>query len=350
MTTSKVKCYAVHEAKGRLTEWSFEPKALGDNDIELKVLTCGICHTDISIMNSEWFPTPYPCVPGHEIIGEIIKIGEKVNPSKFHIGMRVGVGPQRLACFSCNSCERLDENTCERLILTYGGADYDGVPCYGGYSQFMRVHERFTYPIPEKMPSEYAPLLCAGITTYFPFVHDNVRPSHKVAIIGIGGLGHLALQYSRALGLDTTAISTSENKREEALNLGAHHFMNSSKPEFQKEGFRKFDYILNTASSEEVQFQISKYTNLLRPDGKLVLAGILGTSIVMPVLPLIMNRIAISGSNIGGSKDMREMLDFSTRNNIKPKVEIMKMSQVNEAVDKVRKNQVRYRMVLENDF
>jgi len=340
-----VSAWAALEAKSPVVAWSYEPNPLKDDEVEIRVTHCGLCHTDVSFIDNEWGFSNYPMVPGHEVIGIVTKVGEKVDGNRFFEGQRVGLGPQRDSCRSCSTCQRADESACSKPIWTYNSAEGNSFT-YGGYASSMRVYHKFLNPIPEAMPSNHAPLLCAGITTYFPFMQHDLGHASKVGIIGIGGLGHIALQYSNAMGYETVAISTSESKREEAKEYGARDFLISKNEDEMKKNAHTFDLLLSTASNNNKVEVLDPYLNLLKPGGTFVLSGVQGINIQASSINLIFNRYKIAGSNIGGTQDMREMLEFSALHKITPKTEVLPFEKVNEALDKVRKGTARYRMVL----
>eukprot|EP01098_Paradermamoeba_levis_P000302 TRINITY_DN10308_c0_g1_i1.p1 TRINITY_DN10308_c0_g1~~TRINITY_DN10308_c0_g1_i1.p1 ORF type:complete len:374 (-),score=83.38 TRINITY_DN10308_c0_g1_i1:95-1141(-) len=344
---AEVSAFAALQSKAPVVEWKYQPRDLKDDEVEIDVTHCGVCHTDVSQIDNDWGGSKYPLVPGHEIIGIVTKVGERVDANKFFPGLRVGLGPQRDCCRSCKSCQQSDESAClTRPIWTYNSTFSDGSMGYGGFSKSMRVFHRFLHPIPDAIPSTFAPLLCAGITTFFPFTRHNLQPGSKVGIIGVGGLGHLALQFSSKMGYETTAISTTASKEAEAKSFGAHNFLLSSQPEAFKKEAKTFDMVFSTASSNKPEEDLSQYLSLLRPGGTFVLSGIHGLNVKVSSLQLIGNRISIEGSNIGGSVDMNAMLNFSALHKITPQVEVLPWSRTNEALDKVRKGTARYRMVL----
>eukprot|EP01102_Stenamoeba_stenopodia_P019446 TRINITY_DN7348_c0_g1_i1.p1 TRINITY_DN7348_c0_g1~~TRINITY_DN7348_c0_g1_i1.p1 ORF type:complete len:347 (+),score=60.64 TRINITY_DN7348_c0_g1_i1:241-1281(+) len=344
-----VSAYAALE-KGVVVPWSFDPRPLADDEVEIRVTHCGLCHTDVSQIDNDWGNAHYPMVAGHEIVGVITKVGERVNNNRYFEGARVGVGPQRDSCRSCGYCNQADESACSKAVWTYNAQFSDGSWAYGGYATHMRVHHKFVQIMPDAIPSEHAPLLCAGITTYFPFAnHTELRPTSRVGIVGVGGLGHLALQFSRAMGYETVAISTSASKREEALSFGATDFLLSTEASNFTKNARSFDLILSTASSSKPNEDLTSYLSLLKPGGTFVLSGVQGLSVSAASFAMIINRASIEGSNIGGTRDMGEMLEFAARHKITPKVEVLPFDQINEALEKVRKGTARYRMVVKRE-
>lgn len=329
-----------------LSSYQFAPKALGADDLAVDVSHCGICHSDIHKMLDEWSDvgaghTNYPLVPGHEVIGVVVAAG--ANVKNFKVGDRVGFGPQRGSCLNCEYCHEGDEQLCERFDGLYD-------PETGGYADHIRVHNRFAFLIPDKIDSaSAAPLLCAGVTVYAPLAYYKPKQGAKVAVVGLGGLGHLGLQYAKAMGYDVTAISSSADKEAEAKSFGAAHFLNSKNDNEMKAAARKFDFIMNTASGS---LDWNAYLSLLKPNGQLCLLGIPSDKIKFDPFSVVMGRKTICGSIIGGVKLMKEMLDFSAAHNIRPKIEVFKLGfkdadKATEVIEKVLKNQVRYRAVFE---
>jgi uncharacterized zinc-type alcohol dehydrogenase-like protein len=298
---------------------------------------CGICHSDIHLIDNDWFMSMYPLVPGHEIIGTITAMGKEVNG--LSIGQRVGLGWQSGSCLNCEWCNSGQENLCKNNIATCVGR-------FGGFADFVYTDHRFAFPIPEKLDSETAaPLLCGGITVYSPLRIYNLMPHHKIGIIGIGGLGHLALQFAKAMGCEVTAISSSPNKETNARSFGAHHFIDSNNEKQMKSAQGTLDFILSTAY---VSLNWITFINLLKPNGRLNFVGASQGNVEIPVGMLVIGQKTISGSVIGGRAMIQEMLSFAARNNVKAKTELLPLSDVNNAIEKVRKNQARYRMVLQS--
>ncbi|MDD5425700.1 MAG: NAD(P)-dependent alcohol dehydrogenase [candidate division Zixibacteria bacterium] len=332
-----IKGYAVRQAKLSLEKFEYKAEELGAWDVEIAITHCGICHSDIHLIDDDWHISQYPLLPGHEIIGQIVAAGARVN--HLHIGQRVGVGWQRSACLKCEQCLAGDDNLCEESHATCVGH-------YGGFAESIRTDSRFVFAIPDRLSSENAaPLLCAGITVYSPLKHFHVRPSMKAGVIGIGGLGHLALQFTRAFGCEVTAFSTSPDKEAEAKSFGAHHFINSRDPSQMQTAAGKLDFILSTVFAD---LDWTGYMNLLKPRGNLCFVGAAASPVQIPVFSLITGQKSISGSPIGSRSAMNEMLEFAARHNIKAKTEVLPMTEVNRAIQKVRDNKARYRMVLVN--
>lgn len=323
-------------AKGEaLLPHAFEPTDLGPADVEVKISYCGVCHTDIHLIDNDWGNSRYPIVPGHEIIGTVEAVGPDVQ--RLRVGQRVGIGYQSDACLECYRCIRGDENLCKRAIRTCVGRP-------GGFADKIRVSSHFVFPIPDKLGSETAaPLLCGGITVYAPLRHYGVLPSMRVGIIGVGGVGHLGIQLASAFGCEVTAFSSSPEKEAEARELGADKFICIRDNVAMGKANDSLDFILSTVHADLNWMQ---FVTMLRVDGKLCLVGVPQQPISVPAGLLLSARRSICGSLIGSRVMMHEMLDFAARHDIRAKTETMPIAQVNEALDKVRKNRARYRMVL----
>ena len=333
-----IKCLAATQVGGELQEFSYEPAELSPLDIELAISHCGVCHTDIHMIENEDEGSTYPLVPGHEIVGVITQKGSEVQD--LEIGQRVGVGFQRSTCLECDSCTRGDEQFCPDLQETCRGH-------YGGYADAIRTDSRFAFPIPKALSSENAAtLLCAGITVYSPLRHFEIQPGQRVGVIGIGGLGHLALQFARAWGCVVTAFSSSADKEGEAREFGAHHFASSVDASALEKADLGQDLILSTVHKG---LDWEAYVNLLRPYGRLCFVGaIFDKPIQISALSLIWGNKSVCGSLLGNRSCMREMFDFAARHGIEAKTEVVPMSEANAAIQKVRSNRARYRMVLGN--
>ena len=333
-----IKCLAAGEVGGELHDFAYEPAQLNPLDIEIAISHCGVCHTDIHIIDNEDEASTYPLVPGHEIVGSITKKGSQVRG--LEIGQRVGVGIQRSTCLECEFCRRGDEQFCADLQLICRGH-------YGGYGEAIRTDSRFAFPIPEALSSENAAtLLCAGITVYSPLRHLEIQPGQRVGVIGIGGLGHLALQFARAWGCEVTAFSSSADKEEEAREFGASHFSSSVDANAAVEESASHDLIISTVHAS---LDWEAYVKMLRPYGKLCFVGaIFAEPIRVFTDSLIWGCRMICGSLVGNRSGMHEMLDFAARHGIEAKTEVVPMSEANAAIEKVRSNRARYRMVLRN--
>lgn len=332
-----IKGYAAKDAGQKLDNFEYKPEELGPDDIEVAITHCGICHSDLHLIDNDWQMSQYPLLPGHEIIGTVTAAGPGV--THLQIGQRVGIGWQRSACLKCEQCLEGDDNLCPESQATCVGH-------HGGFAQSIRTDSRFAFPIPDRLSSENAaPLLCAGITVYSPLKNFGVKPSMKIGVIGIGGLGHLALQFARAFGCEVTAFSTSPEKEAEAKGFGAHNFVNSKDQAQMEKVVGKFDFIISTVFAD---LDWTMFMNLLKPKGNLCFVGAASNPISIPVFSLIMGQRSISGSPIGSRSVMNEMLQFAARHDIKAKTEVLPMAEVNTALQKVRDNKARYRMVLVN--
>ncbi len=332
--TVRIEAYAAQEPGGSLAPFDYEPDALGSNDVDILITHCGICHSDLHLIDNDWQTSTYPLIPGHEIVGTVAQKGALV--SHFEIGARVGVGWQCGSCFSCEWCDRGDENLCAQTVATCVGRP-------GGFADRIRVDGRFAFEVPEDLASEVAaPLFCGGITVYSP-LSQHARPQSRVGVIGIGGLGHLAIRFANAMGCEVTAFSSTPAKEEEARAQGAHHFVSSTDDRALKAQSESQDLIISTVNTP---MDWRRYVNALRPDGVLSFVGALSEPLTIPTGLLLARRRSVSGSPIGGRVAMREMLDFAARHGIGAEVEVLPMSEVNQALDRLRRNDVRYRFVL----
>jgi uncharacterized zinc-type alcohol dehydrogenase-like protein len=334
----KIQAYAAHGRGMPLEPFEYEPQPpeLQPSQVEIAISHCGICHSDLHLLLDEWGFTRYPFVPGHEIIGTVTGLGSAVKG--FREGQRVGVGWEAGSCGECDCCRQGDENLC----LNWRGTCTHG---YGGYASAIRVEDRFVFSIPESLDSERAaPLLCGGITVYSPLA-QAVRPAMHVGVVGLGGLGHLAVQYARAFGCEVTAFSTSPDKEAEARRLGAHHFIHSRDAGAMEKTANRFDFMISTVSAD---LNWGDYLNALRPKGKLCVVGAAPSDLRLPAFALITGNRTVFGSPIGSPSAIREMLEFSARNGVQPVTERFPMTRVNEALDRLRSNQARYRIVLVN--
>lgn len=327
--------FACTDPKSKLSSYSYDPAPLGAEDVEVKISHCGICHSDVHLIDNDWGISRYPFIPGHEIVGTVSAKGAQVKG--LEIGQRVGIGWQSDSCGACDYCISGQENLCATQSATCVGRN-------GGYADAIRVNYRFAISVPTKLDSQnVAPLLCGGITVYSPLVTHGITARHKVGVIGIGGLGHLAIQFAAAMGCEVTAFSGSPEKEAEAKSLGATNFVVSSKPDQMAKAAKSIDFLISSVSGD---LSISSWLPVLRPYGKICIVGASSNPIDIPPAALIGNRIGIVGSNIGAPSEIRDMLAFAARHNIVAKTEMMKMGDVNAALDKVRANKVRYRIVL----
>lgn len=310
-----------------------------------KVLYCGICHSDLHFIKNEWGNANYPAVPGHEMVGEVTEVGSKVQ--NFKVGDKVGVGCMVGSCRSCDSCADNLENYCPKSILTYGSTYYDGTLTYGGYSDIMVVDEHFAVRIPDNMPLDAtAPLLCAGVTVYSPLKYFGLdKPGLHIGVVGLGGLGHMAVKFAKAFGAKVTVISTSPNKKDEAVErLGVDGFLVSRDPEQMQGATGTMDGIIDTVSAFHPLFPL---LFLLKSHGKLVMVGAPDKPLELPTYPLLMGRKTVAGSSIGAMKETQEMIDFAAKHGIKADIEVIPMDYVNTAMERLAKADVRYRFVID---
>lgn len=333
------------EAKQALVPYQFDRRDLGAHDVALDILYAGICHSDIHQAREEWGPALFPMVPGHEIAGVVTKVGNAV--TKFKVGDKIGVGVFVDSCRKCSSCQRgLQQYCLEGMTGTYNGLERDGsTPAMGGYCNYFVINEDYAVHIPENLPLEgVAPLMCAGITLYSPIKHWEVGPGKKVAVMGLGGLGHMGLKLAAARGADVTVLSHSPGKEKDARSMGAHHFVDTSKAESFEAHAGSFDVILNTVSAE---LDINQYLNLLKLDGTLVVIGLPGKPYSVHVGSLLNGRKSIGGSMIGGIPELQEMLDFCGEHSIVSDVEIIKADYINTAYNRTVASDVKYRFVID---
>jgi uncharacterized zinc-type alcohol dehydrogenase-like protein len=334
---ARIQGLAVHAAGAELLPYHYDPGTLGPQEVEIAISHCGICHSDIHLISNDWGISHYPFIPGHEIVGTVAAVGQGVRT--LAVGTRVGLGWQSNSCGECEWCIRGMENLCP-------SAEGTCVHRNGGYAERVRANARFVFPIPDSLGSEHAaPLLCGGITVYNPLRSHGVNPSSRVGVIGIGGLGHMAIQFARVFGAEVTAFSTSAGKEEEARALGAHHFVNSRESKALKEVAGTFDFIVTTINADQ---DWSIYIQALRPTGTLCFVGVPPSPVSVHAFPLISGLRSISGSPTGSPSMIREMLDVAARHGVKAQTESFPMAKANEAIEKVKKNKVRYRAVLAN--
>lgn len=334
---AEIRGYATHAAGAELLAYRYETGELGPEEVDIRISHCGICRSDLHLIDNDWQVSKYPFVPGHEIVGTVEAVGAAVQ--NLRPGERVGVGWQAGSCGNCAWCRQGKEHLCPQAQPTC-------VHRNGGFAEAVRVPARFVVPIPEALESENAaPLLCAGITVYTPLRTYGVSPASRVGVVGIGGLGHLALQFARVFGAEVTAFSTSPAKEEEARALGAHHFCNTRESKSMKALAGSLDLILSTVNADQ---DWSAFVTALRPEGVLCLVGAPTRPLQVPGGLLIVSARAIAGSNTGSPLAIAEMLDVATRHGVKTRTEQFPMARVNEAVGKVRKGAVRYRAVLAN--
>ena len=342
MTT--INAYAAQNESSPLAPFNFERREVGSHDVQIDILYCGVCHSDIHQARNEWGGSIFPMVPGHEIVGRIIKVGDHVK--NFKVGELAGVGCFVDSCRTCPSCIAGDEQYCDNgMVATYNGRDKEGQPTYGGYSTQIVVDEKYTLHVAENLPIEgVGPLLCAGITTWSPLRHWNIGKGHKVAIVGLGGLGHMGVKFAASFGAEVTVLSTSKSKHNDALALGAHHFAVTKDEATMKSLAGTFDFILNTVSA---QHDYNAYLNLLNLNGTMVVVGVPPQPTAVHAFSLIMKRRSLAGSLIGGIKETQEMLDYCAEHNIVSDVEVIKADYINEAYERILKSDVKYRFVID---
>jgi uncharacterized zinc-type alcohol dehydrogenase-like protein len=329
--------YAAVKAREPLQQFSYDPEDLGPFDVEIAITHCGVCHSDIHLVDNDFQISHYPFIPGHEVVGTVRAMGSQV--TNLRAGQRVGVGWQCGSCLECEWCVQGEETCCAQQRWTCVGR-------HGGFAEAIRVDSRFAFAIPDALDSaDAAPLLCAGITVYSPLRAPGIGPDSKVGVIGIGGLGHLALQFARAMGYEVTAFSTTPDKQKEAESFGADRFVVSTDAAQMEQAAGSLDLLICTVN---VDLDWMQWMNLLRPWGTLCFVGLPPKPVNISAMSLIMGNRSVRGSGIGNRSTMREMLEFAARHGIKPHIQIMPMSQATEAINIVRNNKARYRIVLEN--
>jgi uncharacterized zinc-type alcohol dehydrogenase-like protein len=339
------RSYAVMEAKKPLVPYEFDRREVGAHDVALDIAYAGICHSDIHQAREEWGPAIFPMVPGHEIAGTVTAVGSAV--TKFKVGDKIGVGVFVDSCRTCENCEQgLQQYCLEGMTGTYNQLERDGkTVAMGGYSNYFVINEDYAVHIPANLPLEgVAPLLCAGITLYSPIKHWNVGPGKKVAVMGLGGLGHMGVKFAVAMGADVTVLSHSPHKKVDALAMGAHHFVATNDDSVFAAHAKTFDVILNTVSAE---LDINKYVSLLKLDGTLVVIGLPGKPYAVHVGSLLDGRRSIAGSMIGGIPQLQEMLNFCGEKSIVSDVEVIKADYINEAYERTVASDVKYRFVID---
>lgn len=337
--------YATHDESAKFVPFNFERRNLGEHDILIDVQFCGICHSDIHQAKGEWGNSTYPMVPGHEIVGRVSKIGTGV--TKFKLGDLAGVGCFVDSCRECSACKSDQEQFCKvHCAATYNGTEMDQeTMTFGGYSKHHVVDEAYALKVSESQPlAAVAPLLCAGITTYSPLRKYKIGPGSKVAILGLGGLGHMGVKLAVSMGAEVTVLSTSPSKKEDALKLGAHHFVVTTDPANLRPLAGTFNFILDCVSADH---EIDKYLKLLDIDGAMVLVGLPENPIKAKAFSLAGNNRTLAGSSIGGIKETQEMLDYCAANNIVSDVEVIPITQIEEAYERTIKADVRYRFVID---
>lgn len=334
-----IRAYAAQQAKAQLKPFEYEPKPLAEDEVEIDVESCGVCHSDLSMLENDWGVSTYPLVPGHEVSGRVGKLGSHVTHLK--IGQRVGLGWYARSCLTCAQCMRGDHNLCPFAVGTIVGR-------HGGFADKVRCQAIWATPLPQGVdPLKAGPLFCGGITVFNPLAQNALRPTDRVGVIGIGGLGHMALQFLRGWGCEVIAFTSSDSKREEAMKLGAHRTVNSKSEDDLKSVAGKLDFILSTVN---VQMNWQTYINALAPKGKLHFVGALTEPAAIPIFPMIMQQRSITATPLGSPATTATMLDFCGRHKIAPVTETFPMSKVNDAIEHLRAGKARYRIVLTNDF
>lgn len=341
----KTKAYANHAPTDPLKPFQIERRDPRPDDVVIEIAYCGICHSDIHTARGEWGPTHYPCVPGHEMVGKVIQVGKKVK--KFKVGDLAGVGCFVDSCGKCENCKNNEEQLCvKQAAFTYNGTEMDRkTPTYGGYSSFITVKDKYALKIKKGQPLErVAPLLCAGITTYSPLKRYKTKKGSKVGVVGLGGLGHMAVKIAKAMGAEVTVFSTSPNKQPDAKKLGAKNFVITKDPANMAAYAGKLDLIIDTVSAKH---DLSTYMSTLKVGGTLVLVGAAPEPNQVAAMALIFGRKSLSGSLIGGIKETQEMLDFCAKKKVFADIELIPAEKINEAYDRTVASQVKYRFVVD---
>ncbi|NNE58170.1 MAG: NAD(P)-dependent alcohol dehydrogenase [Hellea sp.] len=335
---SKYHGYAAMEAGQALQPYSYDPGPLADDQVEIDVIACGLCHSDVSMIDNEWGASKYPIVGGHEIIGRVSAKGPLV--SNVEIGQTVGVGWLSGSCQNCGSCVSGSQHHCRNAAATI-------IRREGGFANKVRAQSLWTIPLPEGLdPQKAGPLFCGGITVFSPFVDFQISPTDKIAVVGIGGLGHLALKFANAWGCEVTAFTSSMDKRDELLKLGAHHVVNSKDNDAIKALKGRFDLVLSTVN---VNLPWYHFLSALAPRGRLVQVGIVTEPMAVPTFSIITGQKSVSGSDTGSPSTIAKMLQFCARHKIEPQVEFFPMTEINSAIEHLKSGKARYRIVLTND-
>ncbi|MSW95739.1 MAG: alcohol dehydrogenase catalytic domain-containing protein [Actinobacteria bacterium] len=344
-TTFPARAVGATAADAPLAPLEIQRRALGPKDVRIEIRFCGVCHSDIHFTRGDWGPVPYPAIPGHEITGIVAEVGAEV--TRFAVGDRVGVGCMVDSCRECDNCREGDEQYClSGNTQTYGSMGRDGAPTQGGYSDRIVVDEDFVLRIPEALELDAAaPLLCAGIATYAPLRHWGAGPGSQVAVVGLGGLGHMAVKFAAAMGAQVTVLSQSLSKQEDGLRLGASDYRATSDAATFEELTGRFNLILNTIGAA---IDVGPYLMLLKTNGALVNLGAPAEPMSVPVFPLLLQRRSFAGSAIGGIRETQEMLDFCAEHGIVSEIEVISADGINEAWERVVSSDVRYRFVIDN--
>lgn len=341
---STAKAYAAQSETSGLAPWSLERRDPRSDDVSIDILYCGVCHTDIHFVENDWGWSQYPVVPGHEIIGKVTAVGDRV--SRFRVGDTVGVGCLVDSCLTCSSCKAGLEQYCPEWVMTYNGVEKDGSPTFGGYSDHIVVKEHFVVRVPDGLdPASTAPMLCAGITTYSPLRHFGVGAGSRVGVVGMGGLGHVGIKFAKAFGAEVTVFTRSQSKIDEAKRNGADHVIISKDASAMEEAVESLTHVLDTVP---VAHDLNPYMAALELDGKYMLVG--QPTPAEPTLelgPLIMRRRTLAGSLIGGLAETQELLDFCAEHQITCDVEMLDIRNIAEAYQRMKRSDVRYRFVID---
>lgn len=341
MTSETVRAWAAETAGSPLKPFTFEFGPIGPDDVEIAVEHCGICHSDLSMLDNEWGVTAYPFVPGHEAIGRVVALGAAAQEKGLVIGQRVGIGWNVRSCLHCPACLRGDHHLCSRVEATIIGR-------HGAFAERVRAHWLWAVPVPEKLDASAAgPLLCGGITVFAPLLNLDIRPTDRVGVIGIGGLGHMALMFLRAWGCEVVAFTSSPSKADEARRLGAHRVLSSRDADEMSRHAASFDMVLVTANAA---LDWNAILSLLAPKGRLHFVGAVLEPVPVPVMSLISAQTSVSASPTGPRAAIDAMLEFAARHGVNPKVQHFPMSRVNEAMSHLRQGRAHYRVVLDADF
>ena len=341
----QTKGYAAQSPTTNLAPWNFERREVGSHDVQFDILYCGVCHSDLHQIRNDWFPGIFPMVPGHEIVGKVVKVGSAVK--NFKVGDLAGTGCLVDSCRVCENCkEDLEQYCLNGGSATYNGTEQDKkTPTYGGYSNTIVVNEDFVLHISEKLSlAAAAPLLCAGITTYSPLKYWKVGKGHKLAVVGLGGLGHMAVKFGVAFGAEVTVLSTSPSKEADAKKLGAHKFVVTSDAEQVKASKGIFNFILDTVSAPH---DFNLYLSLLKTNGTMICVGVPDKPAAIAAFSIIGGRKSLTGSGIGGLAETQEMLDFCAEHNIVSDIEMIEMKDIQTAYERMEKGDVRYRFVID---
>ncbi|MEB3191428.1 MAG: NAD(P)-dependent alcohol dehydrogenase [Snowella sp.] len=330
-----IRAYAATEQGGSFKPFEYDPGPLGDNEVELQVEYCGICHSDLHMLDNDWGLTQYPFVPGHEVVGKVAAVGDRVKTLK--VGQPVGAGWFSHSCLTCEWCMSGNQNLCP-------SAEGIIVGRHGGFADKVRVNQEWAIPLPDGMKLETAgPLFCGGITVFNPILQCGVKPTEKVGVVGIGGLGHMAIHFLKAWGCEVTAFSHSPEKEAEAKAMGATHFVNSCDPDALAAVANSLDFILSTVTAD---LDWSSYILALRPKGRLHIVGVSPNPLSIPIFPLVLGQKSVSASPLGSPTTTQSMLEFSLRHDLEPIVEVYPLEQINEAFEKLRHGKPKYRLVL----